>query len=67
MAAVTEEDFKGGIHAVMGAMLVVMAAYNLMRLSGPSRARRHVINVALYLPGAVYEFWNAKYHWSQQR
>lgn len=62
----TEEGFKGGIHATMGALLVVMAAYNALRCCSPARSRRHVANVALYLPGAVYEFWNAKHHWSQR-
>ena len=60
----SEETFKGGIHATMGALLVVMTAYNAMKLCAAPK-RRNVVNVALYLPLAVYEFAQAKYHWSQ--
>ena len=61
----TEEGFRGGVHATMGALFAVMAAYNAMRLCSPTWTRRNAINVALYLPGAVYEFANAKHHWSK--
>ena len=61
----SEDVFKGGVHAAMGALLVVMAAYNAMRLCGPTRARRNAVNVALYLPAAIYEMSQAKYHWSR--
>ena len=61
----SEESFKGGIHATMGALLVVMAAYNAMRLCGPTRTRRNMLNVAFYAPAAVYEFSQARHHWSQ--
>lgn len=61
----SEETFKGGVHVTMGALLIVMAAYNGMKLCGPTCTRRHAVNVALYVPGALYEFWNAKLHWSQ--
>ena len=64
---VIKHKFKGGIHAGMGTLLSVMAAYNVMRLCGQNRKTRNIVNVVLYIPGAVYEFWNAKYHWSRSQ
>ena len=39
----TEDDFKGGVHAVMGSILAVVAAYNAMCWCN-TRSARHAIN-----------------------
>lgn len=63
-AAVTEETFKGGVHATVGTLLAIMAAYNGMKCAG-SHKTRNVLNVLLYVPLCLYEFKQAKYHWGR--
>ena len=60
----TEDTFKGWYHAGIGALIGVAAAYNVIRLCATGK-RRNAINAALYVPLAVYEFTQARYHWRQ--
>lgn len=60
----TEEDFKGAVHAVAGTLFAVMAAYNVMRWCA-TKHRRNAINVLIYLPLAPYEGYQVWRHWSR--
>ena len=57
-----EDDFKGGVHATLGTLLAVCAAYNLMRWCA-TKQRRNAVNAAIYGPLAVYEAYQTHYHW----
>ena len=62
----TENDFKGGIHAVMGGILSVMCGYNLMRWCATGRAR-FKLNVSVYVPLMLFEGYQTWFHWSLGR
>ena len=60
----TEEDFKGAVHATAASLFAVMAAYNAMRLVS-TRERRNLVNVALYAPLLIWEWRQVRHHWSR--
>ena len=59
------EDFKGGIHGVMGGLAAAFCLYNLMSY-GERRERHNGINAAIYLGIFVLESYQARYHWSKK-
>ena len=63
----TEETFKGAVHAGMATMLGVMLAYNLMRLCRDGERRRNVVNCCIYAPLLVHEWRQARHHWRRER
>lgn len=63
--AVTEEDFRGGVHATVGTLVAVCAAYNAMRWVG-THARRHLVNALLYGSLWGYEVYQTHRHWGSR-
>ena len=59
---VTEDDFKGGVHAAMGGLVAIMCAYNLMRWCA-THSTRHAVNFALYAPLWAFEGYQTWLHW----
>ena len=59
-----EDDFKGWWHQAMAVSFGAMAVYNVMRFLA-TRRRRNAVNVALYVPLAIYESTQAHYHFRQ--
>ena len=60
----SEDTFKGWWHQAMALSFGVMAAYNAMRFCS-TRQKRNAINVAIYVPLAIYEMRQAQHHWSK--
>lgn len=60
-----DDEFKGWWHVSVGAALTVQAAYNLMRFLATKRPR-NAVNVMIYVPGAVWEFMQARYHFGKR-
>lgn len=60
----SEEDFKGGVHAGAGMLFAVMAAYSLMRWCS-AKQPRNAVNVLVYTPLLIWEWRQAWYHWSR--
>lgn len=58
----TENDFKGWVHAAMASVVAVMGAYNLMCWLA-DRHRRHGINAAVYAPLWLFEIHQTRQHW----
>ena len=58
----TEDDFKGAIHAAMGGILAIMCGYNLMRLCATKRGR-FKFNVGIYVPLMLFEGYQTWFHW----
>lgn len=61
---ISEESFKGGVHAAMGTLLAIMAAYNAMRWCG-TRQPRNAVNLLLYAPLVAWEWHQTRHHWSK--
>lgn len=61
----TEEDFRGGVHAVAACLFAVMAAYNLFRWC-TTWHRRNLVNVLLYAPLCGFELYQTWRHWSRR-
>ena len=61
----TEEDFKGAVHATAASLFAVMAAYNAMRLVS-TRKTRNAVNVGIYVPLLVWEMTQVHHHWSRE-
>ena len=59
------DDFKGGVHALLGTLLAVCAAYNVMR-GVMTKQTRNAINAALYTPLSLFEFFQARHHWKSK-
>jgi hypothetical protein len=59
---ITEEDYKGCIHALLGGVLSAILAYNLMKLS-TTRKPRHALNVGIYGPLVFFEAYQTWWHW----
>ena len=59
----TEEDFKGSVHAITLSLAAVMCAYNLMKWCSDG-GTRYAVNGILYgsllLPFEGYQTWR---HW----
>lgn len=62
----SQEDFKGWIHALAATLLAVMAAYNLLQLCTGGADMRHVVNAVIYTPLVPFEWWQTYCHWSGQ-
>lgn len=60
----TEQTFKGGMHATMATMVGVLLAYNTMRWCS-TRTRRNAVNIAIYAPLLLHEWRQTHYHWRQ--
>lgn len=60
----TEDTFKGGIHATMGTLAAVMLAYNAMRWCA-TRHKRNVVNIVIYAPLVLFEWHHVKAHLSK--
>ena len=58
----TEDTFKGAVHATAASLFAVMAAYNAMRLVS-GYERRNLVNVALYAPLVIFEWRQVRHHW----
>ena len=58
----TENDFKGGVHAAMGGIVAFICAYNLMRWC-TTRGTRHAVNVGIYAPLLAFEGYQTWLHW----
>ncbi len=61
-AFVTENDFKGWVHAAMGGIAAAFCAYSLMRWCA-TRGTRHAVNAALYGPLWAFEGYQTWLHW----
>ena len=60
----SEELFKGYVHAVMATAVGMMAGYNAMRYAATGQ-RRNLVNLTIYLPLLVHEWRQASYHFRQ--
>ena len=60
----TEEDFKGAVHATAASLCAVMAMYNAMRWCATGQ-RRNAVNVAVYAPLLLWEWREVRHHWSR--
>lgn len=61
----TDERFKGGVHAVAMALACTMGLHNLKEACSERRRPRHVFNALLYLCAVPFEAWNTYDHWRQ--
>lgn len=59
----TEDIFKGGVHATLASGLAVLAAYNAMRWLAAGRWRNGM-NLLIYAPLLLLEWHQARRHWA---
>jgi hypothetical protein len=59
------EDFKGGVHGLMGGLAAAFALYNLMAY-GERRETRNAINAGIYFGLWLLEGVQARHHWSKK-
>ena len=60
----TEPEFKGDWHMVLGLVFAASCAYNVMRFVA-THSRRNALNGGVYGALTWWEITNARHHWSQ--
>jgi hypothetical protein len=61
---VSGEDFRGGVHFVVGGVAAALTLYNLMRFI-ETKERRNLVNACAYGSLFVLEVTNTRQHWTK--
>jgi hypothetical protein len=57
------EVYRGGIHAVVGGLVLALFLYQVIRIAEHGPERHLVVNALVYGPLALYEHWQTLRHW----